>query len=169
MNKINVGLLIFFCSSFIYSNENESQFDEVIAVASKLPKENYKIPATVDIVSKEDIEIYQPSSVLGFLRNNLAIDSSSNGGPGQLASFFLRGSNSNQSIVKINGVKINPSTAGGASVYNLDTNLISKIEIGSGPFSSIHGSQAIGGIVSISTKDRDSSRLCVSGIGCWSR
>ena len=52
MNKINVGLLIFFCSSFIYSNENESQFDEVIAVASKLPKENYKIPATVDIVTK---------------------------------------------------------------------------------------------------------------------
>lgn len=154
MNKINLGLLIFFCASFIYSNDNESQFDEVITVASKLPKENYKIPATVDSVSKKDLEIFQPSSVLGFLRNNLAIDSSSNGGPGQLASFFLRGSNSNHSIVKINGVKINPSTAGGASVYNLDTNLISKIEIGSGPFSSIHGSQAIGGIISISTKDR---------------
>ena len=57
MNKINVGLLIFFCCSFIYSNEDESQFDEVITVASKLPKENYKIPATVDIVSKEDIDI----------------------------------------------------------------------------------------------------------------
>jgi vitamin B12 transporter len=154
MNKINLGLLIFFCASFIYTNENKSQFDEVITVASKLPKENYKIPATVDSVSKKDLEIFQPSSVLGFLRNNLAIDSSSNGGPGQLASFFLRGSNSNQSIVKINGVKINPSTAGGASVYNLDTNLISKIEIGSGPFSSIHGSQAIGGIISISTKDK---------------
>jgi len=154
MNKINLGLLFFFCASFVYANENESQFDEVITVASKLPKENYKIPATVDIVSKKDLEIFQPSSVLGFLRNNLAIDSSSNGGPGQLASFFLRGSNSNQSIVKINGVKINPSTAGGASVYNLDTNLISKIEIGSGPFSSIHGSQAIGGVMSISTKDR---------------
>ena len=165
MNKINVGLLIFFCSSCIYSNENESKFDEVITVASKLPKENYKIPATVDIVSKEDIEIYQPSSVLGFLRNNLAIDSSSNGGPGQLASFFLRGSNSNQSIVKINGVKINPSTAGGASVYNLDTNLISKIEIGSGPFSSIHGSQAIGGIVSISTKEKTLQDSMSVGMG----
>ena len=60
MNKINVGLLIFFCSSFIYSNEIESQFDEVITVASKLPKENHKIPSTVDIVSKREIEIYQP-------------------------------------------------------------------------------------------------------------
>ena len=74
MNKINLGLLFFFCASFIYGNENESQFDEVITVASKLPKENYKIPATVDIVSKKDLEIFQPSSVLGFLRNNLAID-----------------------------------------------------------------------------------------------
>ena len=154
MNKINLGLFIFFCSSFVYSNENESQFDEIITVASKLPKEHYKIPSTVDSISKQEIEILQPSSVLSILSNNLAIDSSSNGGPGQLASFFLRGSNSNQSLVKINGVKINPSTAGGASIYNLDTSLISKIEIGSGPFSSIHGSQAIGGVINISTKDR---------------
>ena len=152
MNKISLTLLFFFCAPVICSNQN--QFEEVITVASKLPKENYKIPATVDTISKKDLEILQPSSVLSVLSNYLAIDSSSSGGPGQVASFFLRGSNSNQGMVKINGVKINPSTAGGASIYNLDTDLITKIEIGSGPFSSIHGSQAIGGVVSISTRDK---------------
>ena len=152
MNKISLTLLFFLCAPVICSNQN--QFEEVITVASKLPKENYKIPATVDTISKKDLEILQPSSVLSVLSNYLAIDSSSSGGPGQVASFFLRGSNSNQGMVKINGVKINPSTAGGASIYNLDTDLITKIEIGSGPFSSIHGSQAIGGVVSISTRDK---------------
>ncbi|HIE48962.1 MAG TPA: TonB-dependent receptor [Gammaproteobacteria bacterium] len=122
MNKMNLGLFLFLYASFTFSDE--SPYDEVISVVSKLPKENYKVPATVDIISKLDLEILQPSSVLNILSNHLAIDTSSNGGPGQVASFFLRGSNSNQSLVKINGVKINPSTAGGASIYNLDTDLI---------------------------------------------
>ena len=163
MNKMNLGLFLFLYASFIFSDE--SSYDEVISVVSKLPKENYKVPATVDIISKLDLEILQPSSVLSILSNHLAIDSSSNGGPGQVASFFLRGSNSNQSLVKINGVKINPSTAGGASIYNLDTDLISKIEIGSGPFSSIHGSQAIGGVISISTKGETLKDSVSIGLG----
>ena len=58
-------------------------------------------------------------------------------------------------------MKINPSTAGGASIYNFDTSLISKIEIGSGPFSSIHGSAAIGGVINISTIEDPDERFLV--------
>ena len=96
----------------------------------------------------------------------MGIDTSSNGGPGQYASLFLRGSNSNHTLIKVNGVKINPSTAGGASISNIDPSLISSIEVGSGPFSSIHGSEAIGGIINISTfpEEKDSSmQLSISG------
>ena len=58
-------------------------------------------------------------------------------------------------LVKVNGVKINPSTAGGASIYNLDTDLINSVEIGYGPLSSVHGSEAVGGVMNISTKPID--------------
>jgi vitamin B12 transporter len=99
-----------------------------------------------------------------LLRNNLAIDVSNNGGMGQLSSIFLRGSNSNHTLVKINGIKINPSTAGGASIYNLDTQLINAVEIGYGPLSAIHGSNAIGGVIDISTKSQSKSVKTALGL-----
>ena len=99
-----------------------------------------------------------------LLRNNLAIDVSNNGGMGQLSSIFLRGSNSNHTLVKINGIKINPSTAGGASVYNLDTQLINAVEIGYGPLSAVHGSNAIGGVIDISTKSRSKNVKTALGL-----
>ena len=107
-----------------------------------------------------------PKDFKSILSNTLALDTSSNGGPGQYASIFLRGTNSNHTQVKINGVKINPYTAGGASINNLDPSIIARIEIGSGPFSSIHGSEAIGGVINISTiQDQEDSllQLAISG------
>lgn len=163
MKSINLCLFLFLCSSFILSEEK--QYDEVVTVVSKIPKEYYKVTSTVDLIGIEELERYQPTSVIGLLSNNLAIDTSSNGGPGQVSSIFLRGSNSNHSLVKVNGVKINPSTAGGASIYNLDTSLISNIEIGSGPLSSIHGSEAIGGVINISTKNVSDVDALLLGYG----
>ena len=60
-------------------------------------------------------------------------------------------------------MKINPYTAGGAAINNIDPSLISRIEIGSGPFSSTHGSEAIGGVINISTvPDQQDSLLQLS-------
>ena len=162
MKKINFSLFLLLCSSFILSDENI--YEEILTVASKTPKKEYKVPISVDVINKNDLNNLQPLSISGILSNNLAIDTSSNGGPGQVTSIFLRGSNSNHTLVKINGIKINPSTAGGASIYNLDTNLISKIEIASGPLSSIHGSEAIGGVINISTRNNTSNNSTIIGI-----
>ena len=162
MKKINFSLFLLLCSSFILSDENI--YEEILTVASKTPKKEYKVPISVDVINKNDLNNLQPLSISGILSNNLAIDTSSNGGPGQVTSIFLRGSNSNHTLVKINGIKINPATAGGASIYNLDTNLISKIEIASGPLSSIHGSEAIGGVINISTRNNTSNNSTIIGI-----
>ena len=139
----------------------EDFIEEILTVASKIPTESKNVLATVDILDASILNKQAPKDVLSILSNSLAIDTSSNGGLGQVASFFLRGSNSNQTLVKVNGVKINPSTSGGASIYNFDTSLISKIEIGSGPFSSIHGSEAIGGVINISTIEDPDERFLV--------
>ena len=81
-----------------------------------------------------------------------------------MSSVFLRGSNSNHTLVKINGVKINPSTAGGASIYNLDSELVYDIEIGHGPLSALHGSSAIGGVMNISTRPLNNDSFSAFGI-----
>ena len=107
MKKINFSLFLLLCSSFILSDENI--YEEILTVASKTPKKEYKVPISVDVINKNDLNNLQPLSISGILSNNLAIDTSSNGGPGQVTSIFLRGSNSNHTLVKINGIKINPT------------------------------------------------------------
>ena len=144
----SVTILVFF---FSYGLSDELENYEKVTVVSSLPKLLEDTVLVVDKIDKEFLEKTQPKNLSSLLRESLAIDVSSNGGMGQLSSIFLRGSNSNHAVVKINGIKINPGTAGGASIYNLDTELISNIEIGYGPLSAVHGSSAIGGVIDIST------------------
>ena len=141
-------------------SQDSGDFEQITVVSNK-PTMAYEVAFSVDQIDAEFIEKTQPKDLTSLLRENLAIDVSNNGGLGQLSSIFLRGSNSNHTLVKVNGIKINPSTAGGASIYNLDTQLISNIEIGHGPLSSLHGSSAIGGAMNVSTfpKERVSDYL----------
>ena len=152
-------LFILSCLVVLPSYAEEEEVEEIVSVVSSVPQKKIETNTTIDVIEKEDLKKFASTNLISILSGYLGIDASSNGGPGQYASLFLRGSNSNHTLVKVNGVKINPSTAGGASISNIDPSLISRIEIGSGPFSSVHGSEAIGGIINISTfpEERDSS------------
>ena len=149
MYRIKLIVLLFAISNLFSSTEDDY---EIISVVSKIPQSANTVVSSVDKIDKIFFENSQSKDLTSLLRENLALDTSSNGGIGQLSSVFLRGTNSNHMLVKVNGVKINPSTAGGASIYNLDTELINSLEIGYGPLSSVHGSAAIGGVMNISTK-----------------
>ena len=152
---------------FFVSNVLSEEGFEVITIASVMPKEANSIVTSVDKLNLDFLNKALAKDLTSLLKNNLAIDVSNNGGMGQLSSVFLRGTNSNHTLVKINGIKINPSTAGGASIYNLDTQLINEVELGYGPLSAIHGSGAIGGVIDISTKpqNRDSKTSLGLSIG----
>ncbi len=145
-------------------SSEESVYDEIITIASITPLNDKKIASSVDVIDKDLLKLQGTTEVSKLLRNYLALDVSTNGGIGQLASIFLRGHNSNQTLVKVNGIKINPSTAGGASFYNLDSDLISKIEVGYGSLSAVNGSEAMGGVLNISTRNRSEENSIKFGL-----
>ena len=149
MYRIKLVVLLFAISNLFSSTDDDY---EIISVVSKIPKSADTVISSADKIDKTFLRNSQSKDLTSLLRENLALDTSSNGGIGQLSSVFLRGTNSNHMLVKVNGVKINPGTAGGASIYNLDTELMNSVEIGYGPLSSVHGSAAIGGVMNISTK-----------------
>ena len=76
------------------------------------------------------------------------------GGPGGQTSVFMRGTNSNHVKVLIDGIDVSdPSTPGGAFDYaHLLTGDVERIEVLRGPQSGLYGSDAIGGVISITTK-----------------
>jgi vitamin B12 transporter len=86
------------------------------------------------------------------MRFEAGIDIGRNGGPGQATSMFLRGTESNHTLVLVDGVRINPGTIGGAAIQNIAPEVIERIEIVKGARSALFGTDAIGGVVNIITR-----------------
>lgn len=127
----------------------------VLVTATRTAQTADQTLAPVTVISRAEIEASQAKDVSELLRFHAGIDIARNGGPGQISSVFIRGTESNHTLVLVDGVKINPGTIGGAALYSLDPDLIDHIEIVKGPRSSLYGSDAIGGVIQIFTRRGD--------------
>jgi len=110
--------------------------------------------SNVTVITSEDIEENGYHTVSEAISTVSGISVGMSGGLGQKSSFFLRGSDSGQILVLIDGMRLNdPSTTNGqALLENLTTSNIAQIEILKGGASSIWGSNASGGVINIITK-----------------
>lgn len=87
-----------------------------------------------------------------LLRFEAGLDIGRNGGPGQSTSVFMRGTESNHTLVLMDGVRINPGTIGGAAFQNIAPEMIERVEIVKGARSALYGTDAIGGVINIITR-----------------
>jgi vitamin B12 transporter len=126
--------------------------EDVIVTATRRATEATDVLPPVVIIGRAEIERSNALDVAELLRYHAGLEIARNGGPGQVTSLFIRGANSNHTLVLIDGVKVNPGTAGGAALQNISPELVERIEIVMGPRSSLYGSEAIGGVVHIITR-----------------
>jgi len=108
--------------------------------------------APVIVIDRDEIARSGAQDVADLLRFHAGLDIGRNGGAGQATSLFMRGTDSNHTLVLLDGIRINPGTLGGAAIQNLTPNLIERIEIVKGPRSTLYGSDAIGGVINIITR-----------------
>jgi vitamin B12 transporter len=106
----------------------------------------------VSVITRADIERLQPADVPQLLRGLPGVQVASSGGRGKQASVFLRGANSNQIVVLIDGVRAGSATAGGAAWEYLPLEQIDRIEVVRGPRASAYGADAVGGVIQIFTR-----------------
>lgn len=124
----------------------------VFVTATRAPEAQADVLAATIVISRAEIERAQANDIAELLRLHAGLDIGRNGGPGQLASVFIRGGESDHTLVLIDGVRINPSTIGGAALANLTPEVIERIEIVKGPRSTLYGSDAIAGVINIITR-----------------
>ncbi len=122
----------------------------VTATRTEIPIDDTTVPVTV--ITRDDIELSLATDLAELLRFEAGIDIGRNGGPGQATSIFLRGTESNHTLVLIDGVRINPGTIGGAAVQNIAPEVIERVEIVKGARSALYGSDAIGGVINVITR-----------------
>jgi vitamin B12 transporter len=125
----------------------------ILVTATRLATPVDQVPASVTVLDKAAIDHSQDVGVTELLLRTPGVSVSRNGGYGTATSLRIRGAETDQTVVVIDGVKLNdPSSAGGG--YNFANLLVgdaSRIEILRGPQSILWGSQAIGGVVNIVT------------------
>jgi vitamin B12 transporter len=109
--------------------------------------------APVTIITREDIERTPAVDVADLLNTHANIDVARNGGFGQPVATFIRGANSSHTLVLVDGVRINPGTIGLAALQNIDPAHVERIEVVRGPRSALYGSDAIGGVINVITRE----------------
>ncbi len=125
--------------------------------------------APVTLITRADIEQSQAQSLMDLLAGLPGMDISTQGGLGKNTSLFLRGTNTGHTLFLIDGVRVGSATLGATAIEHIPLQHIDRIEIVRGPRSSLYGSEAIGGIVQIFTRQGgDTTRANVSaGYGSY--
>lgn len=127
--------------------------DTIIVTATRAPKPIEEIGRSVTVLDRTEIDVRQEPILSDLLATTPGVTVSRNGGPGTTTTLRIRGAESDQTVVLIDGVKLNdPSSPGGGFNFaNLLSANIARVEVLRGPQSTLWGSQAIGGVVNIVT------------------
>ena len=126
--------------------------EPIIVTATRTAQTADETLAAVTVITRQDIERQQATSVVDLLRGTPGLGLSNNGGLGKATSVFLRGTESDHVLVLIDGVKVGSATLGTTAFQDIPVDQIERIEIVRGPRSSLYGSEAIGGVIQIFTR-----------------
>ncbi|HSC47912.1 MAG TPA: TonB-dependent receptor [Gammaproteobacteria bacterium] len=129
-----------------------AELGAVTVTATRTPLIADQEVAPVIVIGPEQLELAKGEDVGAVLRQYAGFQLAQNGGPGQPESLFLRGTNSNHTLVMIDGVRINPDNGFGSALQNVRLEDVERIEIVKGPRAALYGSDAIGGVINIITR-----------------
>ena len=151
---LSVLLLVHLSVHAQQTDSVKATFNEIVVTATKTETPYFAIGSSVSVITSKEISERHLKTIIDVLREEPGLSIIEQGGPGKLANVFMRGANTNHTLVIIDGVTMNdassPNNAFDFSALN--TNDVDRIEIVRGPQSTLYGSDALAGIINIITK-----------------
>ncbi len=141
-----------------------AQYAESVAVtASAVARERNELPVSVVVIDSDEIEARQAPSVADLIASVSGVSVAMAGPPGQQTSVFVRGAESDQTLLLWNGVQLNSPYFGGFNWQFLGSEGVERIEVVRSPASTLYGGNAIGGVVQILSGQHDGGQLRLEG------
>jgi vitamin B12 transporter len=132
--------------------EEPIELEPLIVTATRTAQTADETLASVTVITREEIDRRRATSVQEVLRGVPGLGVTNSGGLGKATSVFLRGTESDQVLVLIDGLRTGSATLGTTAFEDLPIDQIERIEIVRGPRSSLYGSEAVGGVIQIFTR-----------------
>ncbi len=155
-NNITTALLalgLATSSPFTFANTNGEEIDDTLLVtANRSAQSQFTALSANSIITNSQIKALQANNINELLDKVAGVSVVQQGGAGQNSSVFIRGANSNHTLILIDGVRVNSATLGATKLSTISPNQIDRIEIVKGPRAALWGSDAIGGVIQIFSK-----------------
>lgn len=140
-------------------DSSDDPLEHISVYATRQPQPVHQILSSVTVLDREQIEQAQVSDLPALLRQVAGIQISRSGGKGQTNTVFLRGGAAGHTLVLIDGVRAGSATLGYASLAEISLQQIEQIEVIKGPKAALYGSDALAGVIAISTRKSDHTSL----------
>ena len=129
------------------------EINPVVITGTRIEQPLSKALTSVSVITRQEIERFQSLTLADFLQGEAGFEFGRNGGPGMTTSFFLRGQDSINAVVMIDGVRSQVDALGSLQLLDLPLSQIERIELLRGNASALYGDAAIGGVISITTRN----------------
>ncbi len=160
--------LVLSCAPSIRAQVPGAALGEVVVTATRFATPHASVAASLDVLTRQDIERLQPASLADALRGLSGFEFGRNGGPGTTTSFFLRGHNSANVVVLIDGQRAPTDGIGSLLALDLPMALIERVEVLRGDASALYGGAANGGVIQIITRKAE-GQFAQVGLGSRDR
>jgi vitamin B12 transporter len=129
------------------------EVNPVVVSASRIEQPLSQVLSSVSVITRADIDKSQAASLADLLQGEAGFEFGRNGGPGATTSFFLRGQDSINTVVLIDGVRAQVDQIGAIQTTDFPLQQIERIEVLKGNVSALYGNGAIGGVINIITRE----------------
>ncbi|MFE4112743.1 TonB-dependent vitamin B12 receptor BtuB [Kosakonia sp. YIM B13611] len=144
----------------------DSSSDNLVVTANRFQQPAKTVLAPTEVVTREDIDRWQSRSLVDVLRRLPGVDIAQNGGLGQTASVYVRGTEAKHLLLLIDGVPVARSGISNDPELNqIPLSLVQRVEYIRGPRSAVYGSGAIGGVVNVITMTGNEKSQINAGVG----
>ncbi|MFW5736902.1 MAG: TonB-dependent receptor, partial [Halanaerobium sp.] len=144
------ALLIFWVP--VSAQEEVMELDEVVVTASRYEESIMDTTVSIEVIDQEEIEESSAQNLAELISSVSGIQINNFGGLAGSKNISVRGSDSNQVLILIDGQSINTKFVGDVDLGGILLSNVKKVEILKGPASSVYGANALGGVVNIITK-----------------
>jgi hemoglobin/transferrin/lactoferrin receptor protein len=138
----------------VFLKENINSIEEVVVSASKFEEKRKDISQKIQVVRSSELQEMNQTSTADIMAStgNVMVQKSQLGG----GSPIIRGFETNKVLIVIDGVRMNNAIYRGGHLQNiltLDNSIMDRVEVVFGPGSVVYGSDALGGVMSFTTKN----------------